>query len=83
MVPMSDEVDVAMTGKPKRQLSEGTTKPKEIDSGAVPVGHSDAEDNLLPETTKEPKTGSGNAMVEDGQAEDQVFRLPGTSTPPT
>ena len=79
----ADDIDAIMTSKPKRQLSEGLSKPKEVDFGAVPVGHSDAEDNLLPEPTKKPKIDAGNAMVGDGQKENQVFRVVGTSTPPT
>lgn len=62
---MTDDADAVMVAKPKRQLSEGPTNGAEIDARAVP------------EVAKKPKTSSANAMVEDGQPQDQVFSRTG------
>ena len=83
MAPKTDEVDAIMTSNSKRKLSEGPSKPRDVDYGAVPVGLSDAEDNLLPDLTKRTKIGVGTAMVEDSQKANQVVHEAGTSSPPT
>ena len=81
--PKLDEVDAIMTSNAKRQLSDGPAKQGDDDYRAMPVGLSDAEDNLLPDPTKRTNIDVGAPMAEDNQRTNQVFREVRTSSPPT